>query len=171
MKREQNKAEIEMRKLAKQGQMQAVRHMAKDVVRMKDTQTKYFKLKCELRALSAAMVRTAATAQLHSAMSRVSRTLGVLSKQIKFPQLQASLQQYMQQCNMMETKTEMIDDALDDALDHDEDAENEEIQKVMDAIGLDMGKDLVDAPGAKSNATEENDIDDDLQKRLDKLRS
>ena len=88
IKREEKKAQNEMKRLAKQGQMQAVKHLAKDIVRMKDSQTKFIKLKAELRSLSAQMDNMAATAQLQKAMKNVSRTLGTLSKQIKLPELQ-----------------------------------------------------------------------------------
>lgn len=170
LKREQTKAENEMRRLAKQGQMQAVRHLAKDIVRMKDTQTKFIKLKAELRSLSAQMDAMAATAQLQTAMKNVSRTLGMLSNQIKLPQLQASLQKYMQQSEEMEMKTEMINDALGDVLDDDDDAEDELIQKVMDEVGLDFNENLVDAPAKKQEAQVEDDVDKDLQQRLNNLK-
>ena len=88
IKREQKKAQNEMKRLAKQGQMQAVKHLAKDIVRMKDSETKFIKLKAELRSLSAQMDNMAATAQLQKAMKNVSRTLGTLSNQIKLPELQ-----------------------------------------------------------------------------------
>ena len=77
-----------MRRLAKQGQMEAVRHLAKDIVRMKQTQTQFIKLKSELRSLSAQMETMAATSQLQTAMKNVSKTLGMVSNQIKLPELQ-----------------------------------------------------------------------------------
>ena len=88
IKREQKKAQNEMKRLAKQGQMQAVKHLAKDIIRMKDSETKFIKLKAELRSLSAQMDSMAATAQLQKAMKNVSRTLGTMSNQIKLPELQ-----------------------------------------------------------------------------------
>lgn len=88
IKREEKKAQQEMKRLAKQGQMQAVKHLAKDIVRMKQSETKFIKLKAELRSLSAQMDNMAATAQLQKAMKNVSRTLGTLANQIKLPELQ-----------------------------------------------------------------------------------
>ena len=88
LKREQKKAENEMRRLARQGQNEAVKHLAKDIVRMKQTETKFIKLKAELRSLSAQMDSMAATGQLQKSMASVSRTLGMLSNQIKLPELQ-----------------------------------------------------------------------------------
>ena len=95
IKREQKKAQNEMKRLAKQGQMQAVKHLAKDIIRMKDTETKFIKLKAELRSLSAQMDSMAATAQLQKAMKNVSRTLGTMANQIKLPELQVTTSLWM----------------------------------------------------------------------------
>lgn len=170
IKREQKKAQNEMKRLAKQGQMQAVKHLAKDIIRMKDSETKFIKLKAELRSLSAQMDSMAATAQLQKAMKNVSRTLGTMANQIKLPELQAALQKYQMESEQMEMKQDMINDALDDALDQDSDAEDELIQKVMDEVGLDFNSGLVDAPMAKKEEVVEDQVDDDLQKRLNNLK-
>merc|ERR1711948_110905 len=112
----------------------------------------------------------AATAQLQKAMKNVSRTLGTMSKQIKLPELQAALQKYAIESEQMEMKQDMINDALDDALDQDSDAEDELIQKVMDEVGLDFNEKLVDAPMQKKQEdVEDQQVDDDLQKRLNNL--
>ena len=64
----------------------------------------------------------------------------------------------------------MIDDALDDALDRDDDAEDELIQKVMDEVGLDFNEQLVDAPAQKKDDVVEDEVDKDLQQRLNNLK-
>lgn len=76
----------------------------------------------------------------------------------------------MQQSEEMEMKTEMINDALGDVLDDDDDAEDELIQKVMDEVGLDFNENLVDAPAKKQEAQVEDDVDKDLQQRLNNLK-
>jgi len=159
-----------MRRLAKQNQMQAVRHLAKDIIRMKDTQTKFIKLKAELRSLSAQMDSMAATQQLQTAMKSVARTMAMVSHQIKLPELQAALQKYQMESEQMEMKQDMINDALDDALDADEDDEDELIKKVMDEIGLDLNTNLVDAPMEKKEEVKEDAVDADLQLRLNNLK-
>merc|ERR1712083_1068743 len=110
------------------------------------------------------------TAQLQKAMKNVSRTLGTMANQIKLPELQAALQKYQIESEQMEMKQDMINDALDDALDQDSDAEDELIQKVMDEVGLDFNSNLVDAPMQKKEEVAEDQVDDDLQKRLNNLK-
>ena len=151
IQREQKKAQNEMKKLSKQGQMQAVKSIAKDVVKMKNTQTKFIKLKAELRSWSAQMDNNANAVQLQRAIQNVSRTLMTVSTQIKLPELQAELQKYQMQSQRMELKQDMINDALDDAMDADSDEEDELIQKVMDEVGMDLGSDLAVPMGGKRN--------------------
>ena len=90
IKREEKKAQNEMKRLAKQGQLVAVKHLAKDIVRMKNSETNFIKLKAELRSLSAQLDNMAATAQLQKAMKNISRIMGTLSNQIKLPELQVT---------------------------------------------------------------------------------
>jgi len=170
IKREEKKAENEMKRLAKQGQMAAVKHLAKDIVRMRDTQTKFIKLKSDLRSLSIAMDSMAATQQLQTAMKNVARTMAMVSHQVKLPELQAALQKYQMEAEKMEMKQEMISDAMDDALEHDSDDEEELVQQVMDSIGLDLNEKLVDAPKKDKEEEVEDPMNTDLQARLNNLK-
>lgn len=74
--------------MAKMGQTVAVRTLAKDIVRMKETQTRFIKLKAELRSLSAAMDSMAATSQMQKAIGSVARTMAMVSAHVSLPELQ-----------------------------------------------------------------------------------
>lgn len=67
-------------------------------------------------------------------------------------------------------KQDMINDALDDALDADSDAEDELIAKVMDEVGLDINDGLKTADNKLPQQEEPQQVDDDLQKRLNNLK-
>merc|ERR1712157_277496 len=64
LKKEEKKNQIEMKRLAKQGQHTAVRHLAKDIVRIRSSQSNFIKLKGELSSLSHQMDRVQANKQL-----------------------------------------------------------------------------------------------------------
>ena len=85
---EKTKAQNEMKRLAKQGQMESVRHLAKDIVRMKKSESQFIKMKAELRSLSMQMETMSATSQLQTSIRTVSRMMGMISNQIKLPELQ-----------------------------------------------------------------------------------
>ncbi len=70
----------------------------------------------------------------------------------------------------MTMKQEMINDAMDDAMDHDSDAEDELVKQVMDEVGLDFSGKLVDAPTKQKQVDTQDDVDHDLQARLNNLK-
>eukprot|EP01083_Nonionella_stella_P290168 987413_1 len=170
IKREEKKNQIEMKRLAKQGQHAAVRHLAKDIVRMRATQANFIKLKCELSSISRQMDTMAANKQLMDSMKNVSKIMPIINKQINLPELQNIMRKYDENQMKNQLKQDMINDAMDDALDYDSDAEDELIQKVMDEIGIEMDTNLDNVPNKKlKNPNEpivENEIDQDLQKRF-----
>eukprot|EP00483_Globobulimina_turgida_P005946 UN05956 len=162
---------MEMKRLAKQGQYAAVKQMAKGIVRMRTTQSKFIKLKCELSSLSRQMDSMQANKQLMDAMKNTTKIMPTINKQMNLPELQKIMQKYDQQQMESQIKQEMIDDAMDDALDYDSDAEDELIQKVMDEIGIEIDTNLNNVPNKKLKPTVvvEDNVDEDLQNRLNAL--
>ena len=77
-----------MKRLAKQGQMQAVKYMAKDIVRMRKHR-QFCKIKCELSSLSRSMDTMQANKQLMDSMKNISKIMPIINKQINLPELQA----------------------------------------------------------------------------------
>jgi charged multivesicular body protein 2A len=178
LRREEQKAAVEMKRLAKQGQKGAVKQMARDVVRLRKSQERFLKLRSDVESLNSAMTNAAATQKLQLAMKNVSKTMALVSNQIKLPELQESLRKYQMEAQKMEMNQEMMDDAMDNALEHDDDEEDELVEKVLEEIGLDITGALVDAPKKKITqqdaADEKEEMDEpemhQLRARLDNLR-
>mmetsp|Transcript_23402 Transcript_23402/g.37452 ORF Transcript_23402/g.37452 Transcript_23402/m.37452 type:complete len:218 (+) Transcript_23402:35-688(+) len=173
IKKEEQKNQIEMKRLAKQGQMTAVRHLAKDIVRMRQTQTNFIKLKSELQSLSHSMDAMQANKQLVQSMKNVSKIMPVINKQIKLPELTRVLRQFDEETTKQQLKQELIDDAMNDVLDNDEDAEDELVSRVLDEIGIEMDSNLQNAPGKalpQKQQDIEDEVDKDLQQRLNALK-
>merc|ERR1719489_443247 len=101
-----------MKKAAKEGQLEAVRTMAKDIVRMKQTETRFVKLKAELRSLSAEMETMSATHSMQKSMKGVSKAMEKCSKFISLPDLQRAIHQYQMESEKMSMKQEMVSDAM-----------------------------------------------------------
>ena len=175
IKREEKKNQMEMKRLAKQGQLQGVRALAKDIVRMRQTQNNFIKLKCELSSLSHQMDTMQANKQLMDSMKNISKIMPVINNQIKLPELQKIMQKFDEEQMKSQLKQEMISDAMDDALDNDIDAEDELIAKVLDEIGIEMDSNLDNVPNKKLenknvNIDNDDELDQDLQNRLNALK-
>ncbi|XP_054792488.1 vacuolar protein sorting-associated protein 2 homolog 1 [Prosopis cineraria] len=176
----------EIKKSAKQGQMGAVRVMAKDLVRTRHQIEKFYKLKSQLQGVSLRIQTLKSTQAMGEAMKGVTKAMGQMNRQMNLPSLQKIMQEFERQNERMELTTEVMGDAIDDALEGDEEEEETEelVNQVLDEIGINVNQELVNAPSAavaapaakakvpqvETTGNDDGGIDSDLQARLDNLR-
>eukprot|EP01083_Nonionella_stella_P300186 1023386_1 len=170
LKREKKRAEAEMKRLGKEGQIQAVKHLCKDVVRMNQSQQHMAKLKATLRQLSSQF--NSAPSINDPSIQKTLKELGKLcqsvSNVIKLPELQAMLIKYTGETHHMEMKCDMICDAMDDvsSVCDDSDEADELYSRVLDEIGLDLGSSMVMSAPKVACMSMEEECDSGLQQRL-----
>ncbi|KAL7167824.1 hypothetical protein ACSBR2_038304 [Camellia fascicularis] len=184
---QEKKLIVEIKKSAKQGQMGAVKVMAKDLIRTRHQVEKFYKLKSQLQGVALRIQTLKSTQAMGEAMKGVTKAMGQMNRQMNLPSLQRIMQEFERQNEKMEMVTEVMGDAIDDALEGDEEEEETEelVNQVLDEIGIDMNSELLNAPSsavaapaaknkvvAQAEATGNDDtgIDSDLQARLDNLR-
>ncbi|XP_031386882.1 vacuolar protein sorting-associated protein 2 homolog 1-like isoform X2 [Punica granatum] len=184
---QEKKLIVDIKKHAKQGQMGAVRVMAKDLIRTRHQIEKFYKLKSQLQGVSLRIQTLKSTQAMGQAMKGVTKAMGQMNRQMNLPSLQKIMQEFERQNERMELVSEVMGDAIDDAMEGDEEEEETEelVNQVLDEIGIDMNSELLNAPSgavaapaaknkvaqAESAAgTGEGGIDEDLQARLDNLR-
>ncbi|KAK8660650.1 hypothetical protein V6N13_051569 [Hibiscus sabdariffa] len=184
---QEKKLIVEIKKTAKQGQMGAVKVMAKDLIRTRHQIEKFYKLKSQLQGVSLRIQTLKSTQAMGEAMKGVTKAMGQMNRQMNLPSLQKIMQEFEMQNEKMEMVSEVMGDAIDDALEGDEEEEETEelVSQVLDEIGIDINQELINAPSsavaapaskgkvaAQAEATGNDDggIDSDLQARLDNLR-
>merc|ERR1712165_541104 len=159
--------------MAKQGQMDAVKVMAKDLVRTRRYVKKFMLMRANIQAVSLKIQTLKSQAAMANAMKGVTKAMGNMNKQMKLPEIQKI----------------MMEDAIDDVMgDEDEEEESDAIvAQVLDELGLQLNDKLGDVPVATGSlapaAANKNkpqavaagggaadDDDADLQARLDDLR-
>ncbi|KAI4376507.1 hypothetical protein MLD38_014260 [Melastoma candidum] len=176
----------EIKKSAKQGQMGAVRVMAKDLIRTRHQIEKFYKLNSQLQGVALRIQTLKSTHAMGEAMKGVTKAMGQMNRQMNLPSLQKIMQEFERQNERMEMTTEVMGDAIDDSLEGDEEEEETEelVNQVLDEIGIDVNQELVNAPSTavatpaanskiaqlETSGTEDSGIDCDLQARLDNLR-
>ncbi|KAL9224674.1 hypothetical protein vseg_000687 [Gypsophila vaccaria] len=183
---QEKKLIVEIKKSAKQGQMGAVRVMAKDLIRTRHQVEKFYKLKSQLQGVSLRIQTLKSTQAMGEAMKGVTKAMGQMNRQMNLPNLQKIMQDFERQNERMELTSEVMGDAIDDALEGDEEEMETEdlVNQVLDEIGIDINQELVNAPSsavaapaaknkvpqAEASTNDEAGIDDNLQARLDNLR-
>merc|ERR1712039_451626 len=159
--------------MAKQGQMDAVKIMAKDLVRTRRYVKKFMLMRANIQAVSLKIQTLKSQNAMAQAMKGVTKAMMNMNKQMKLPEIQKIMQEFEKQSEIMDMKEEMMNDVMDDAI----------VTQVLDELGLQLGDQLsgVNAPsgsiatGAAGGkvpvaAGAEADADADLAARLENLR-
>ncbi|XP_047311394.1 vacuolar protein sorting-associated protein 2 homolog 1-like [Impatiens glandulifera] len=186
---QEKKLIAEIKKSAKQGQMGAVKVMAKDLVRTRHQIEKFYKLKSQLQGVSLRMQTLKSTQAMGEAMKGVTKAMGQMNRQMNLPALQKIMMEFEMQNEKMEMVSEVMGDAIDDAMEGDDEEEETDqlVSQVLDEIGIDINSELLNAPSSTITApsaknkvaqteeattanNDETGIDNDLQARLDNLR-
>ncbi|XP_049281966.1 charged multivesicular body protein 2a [Anopheles funestus] len=197
MKMEQQEKKIiaDIKKLAKENQMDAVKIMAKDLVRTRRYVRKFMLMKANIQAVSLKIQTLKSQNAMGEAMKGVTKAMTNMNRQLNLPQIQKILHEFEKQSEIMDMKEEMINDAMDDAMEDEGDEEETDaiVSQVLDELGLQLNDQLSGLPqasgslavsGAKTPqaaavgaaggsggaGSPVSDADADLQARLDNLR-
>lgn len=175
-----------IKKMAKEGQMDAVKIMAKDLVRTRRYVKKFILMKANIQAVSLKIQTLRSNNAMAQAMKGVTRAMQTMNKQLKLPQIQKIMMEFEKQSEMMSMKEEMMNDAIDDAMGDEDDEEESDavVAQVLDELGLQMADELSGLPNAAGTlgagagkqaqptaaAAAMSDADADLEARLENLR-
>merc|ERR1719237_1626754 len=96
--------------MAKAGQMDAVKIMAKDLVRTRKAVKKFMLMKANIQAVSLKIQTLKSQNSMAQAMKGVTKAMMMMNKQMKQPEI-------------MDMKEEMMHDVMDDAMGDEDDEE------------------------------------------------
>jgi charged multivesicular body protein 2A len=189
MEQQEKKIIIDIKKMAKQGQMDAVKIMAKDLVRTRRYVKKFILMRANIQAVALKIQTLKSNDAMAQAMKGVTKAMMTMNKQLKLPQIQKIMMEFEKQSEIMDMKEEMMNDAIDDAMgdEADEDESEAIVSQVLDELGLQMADQLSDLPAASKAAAAGaaakqpqaaaaaagggmSDADADLEARLENLR-
>lgn len=123
MEQQEKKVIADIKKLAKEGQMDAVKIMAKDLVRTRRYVRKFMLMKANIQAVSLKIQTLKSQNTMAQAMKGVTRALATMNRQLNMPQIQKILQEFEKQSEIMDMKEEMMNDSIDEAMEGDDDEE------------------------------------------------
>jgi len=186
MEAQEKKVIVDIKKMAKMGQMDAVKVMAKDLVRTRNASKKFMIMKANIQAVSLKITTLKSNHAMAEAMKGVTKAMSTMNKKMNLPQIQKIMMDFEKQTEMMDMKQEMMDDAIDSAMDGDQDEiEGDKIvSQVLDELGIELTGELANLnPDSQSlkaptNAAKQpvaaaadvSDADADLEARLDALK-
>merc|ERR1719331_238620 len=127
--------------MAKQGQMDAVKIMAKDLVRTRRYVKKFMLMRANIQAVSLKI-------QTLKSQNSMAQAMMNMNKQMKLPEIQKIMQEFEKQSEIMDMKEEMMSDVIDDALGDEDDEEETDniVTQVLDELGLQMTDQITGLP-------------------------
>lgn len=174
---QEKKIIADIKKMAKQGQMDAVRIMAKDLVRTRRYVRKFVLMRANIQAVSLKIQTLKSNNSMAQAMKGVTKAMGTMNRQVcltqtllpllplcptpigtkitlppsdfqlKLPQIQKIMMEFERQAEIMDMKEEMMNDAIDDAMGDEED--EEESDAVVSQVLDELGLSLTDELSSK----------------------
>uniref|UniRef100_A0A1I7YSN5 Charged multivesicular body protein 2a n=1 Tax=Steinernema glaseri TaxID=37863 RepID=A0A1I7YSN5_9BILA len=184
MEMQEKKVIADIKKMAKMGQMDSVKVMAKDLVRTRRYVKKFIMMKANIQAVSLKVQTLKSQDAMAQAMKGVTKAMQSMNKQLNLPQIQKIMMEFERQSEIMDMKEEMMSDAIDDAMADEGDEEETDaiVNQVLDELGIQMNEELANLPNAagtiaatgvadrQPQAEAMSAADADLQARLENLR-
>ena len=109
---QEKKLVAEIKRLAGQNQLGAVKVMAKDLVRTRRSITKFYVLKSQLQAVSLRMQTLKSTQAMADTMCGVTRAMRSMHRQLNVPSLNNIMREFERQNEIMENATDVLGDAV-----------------------------------------------------------
>merc|ERR1712226_1458894 len=136
-----------IKKAAKDGHMDSVKIMARDLVRTRTNIKKFYLMRANMQGVQMKLTTIKSSTTMAQSMKGVTKAMQRMNKKVNLPQFQKLIMEFEKQNEMMDMKSEMITDAIDDAMGaSDEEEEDQVLNQVVGELGLSIGDGLVPVP-------------------------
>ncbi len=146
LQREEQRLTIEIKKMARENQMKAVKIMAKDLVRTRQYITKFIEMRSHLQGCALKLQTVASHAAMAEAMKNTAIAMRKMNKAVDVPAINKMMTEFEKENMKSEMMQEIMGEAIDGALDNDEEEEDRVVAQVLDEIGIAMSEGIPNAP-------------------------
>jgi len=176
IQREEEKVKRSIRDAAKRKDMSTCKMLAREVVRSRKVVTRLHTSKAQMNSVVMQMENQLAQQKVTGHMQKSTEVMKMMNKLMKVSEISETMQAMQKEM----TKAGVIEDMTNDAMevldgDDDEDAADEEVERVMTELNAEtMGSARAAPTKAVAAAAEQEEDDDDmsgLQERLAGIRS
>ncbi|XP_010221095.1 PREDICTED: charged multivesicular body protein 2a, partial [Tinamus guttatus] len=130
-------------------QQDAVKIMAKDLVRTRRYIKKFITMRANVQAVALKIQTLKSNNSMAQAMKGVTKAMATMNRQLKLPQIQKIMMEFEKQAEIMDMKEELMSDAIDDAMGDEDDEEESDavVSQVLDELGLTLTDELASERG------------------------
>ncbi|KAF8568404.1 hypothetical protein P879_01375 [Paragonimus westermani] len=147
LEQDQTRIKNEIKKMAKQNEMDAVKILAKQIVRNNDYIKRFTLMRANLESVGYKLQTLKSTNAMGQTMKQVTQVMKRMNASMKLPQLQKIMMDFEKESGLLDSKEEMMTDAIDDALGEDDLEESENVvNAVLAELGIEMNEQLSGLP-------------------------
>jgi charged multivesicular body protein 2A len=136
---EEAKVKQDIKRLTQRNEMESVMILCKDLVRNRAAAQKFLKLSSQLESLGLRIETIKAQAGAAKALKGAAAAMHQLNQMTNVPEMQAIVQKFIMENEMMDAKNEMVDEAIDMGLDTEGTLEEEtaaQYAKIFEEMGM-----------------------------------
>merc|ERR1719242_2648286 len=123
MERQETKLKNDIKKAAKDGHMDSVKIMARDLVWTRTNIKKFYLMRANMQGVQMKLTTIKSSTTMAQSMKGVTKAMQRMNKKVNLPQFQKLIMEFEKQNELMDMKSEMINDTIDDAMAGSDDEE------------------------------------------------
>ncbi|XP_007893900.1 charged multivesicular body protein 2b [Callorhinchus milii] len=150
LEKQEKQLEMEIKKMAKAGNKEACKILAKQLVQLRKQKTRTYAVSSKVTSMSTQTKVLNSQMKMAGAMATTTKTMQTMNKKMDPQKTLQTMQNFERENAKMEMTEEMMNDTLDDIFDDsDEEGETEGIvNQVLDEIGIEISGKMANAPSA-----------------------
>lgn len=148
LEREEKRLTVEIKKMAKEQQMGAVKIMAKDLVRTRAHVTKFIEMRSHLQSCGLKLQTVKSHHAMGEAMKNTTKAMMKMNKAVNAPAISKMMAEFERENMKSEMMQEIMGEMMDDAMEEpgDEDETDKIVSQVLDEIGISFGEEIPVGP-------------------------
>lgn len=148
LEREEKRITVDIKKMAKEQQMGAVKIMAKDLVRTRSHITKFIEMRSHLQSCGLKLQTVKSHQAMSDAMKNTTKAMMKMNKAVNAPAISKMMAEFEKENMKTEMMQEIMGEMLGDAMEEPGDEEETEkiVSQVLDEIGISFGEEIPVGP-------------------------
>ncbi|XP_056585796.1 charged multivesicular body protein 2b [Triplophysa dalaica] len=150
LEKQEKQLEVEIKKMAKTGNRDACKVLAKQLVQVRKQKTRSYAVSSKVTSMSTQTKLMNSQMKMAGAMAKTTKTMQAVNKKMDPKMTMQTLQNFQKETAKMDMTEEMMNDTLDEIFEDsgDEEESQDIVNQVLDEIGIEITGKMTRAPAA-----------------------
>lgn len=150
LEKQEKQLEMEIKKMAKTGNRDACKVLAKQLVQVRKQKTRTYAVSSKVTSMSTQTKLMNSNMKMAGAMATTTKTMQAVNKKMDPQKTMQTLQNFQKETAKMDMTEEMMNDTLDEIFEDsgDEEESQDIVNQVLDEIGIEISGKMAHAPSA-----------------------